>query len=108
MDDPPPPKEVKTRRHGTEYTRLVPARRVTWRCEWCGEEYTEWRYPGPQPRYCETNRQVDRHGAPRRCRLEAESALAGARQQRKRDADTRPRRPVGRPAKASSTANIKN
>lgn len=95
MDEEAPTKTVHTK-HGSHVIR---AKRITWRCEWCGEEYTEWRYPGARPRYCETSRQLDRHGAPRRCRLEAESALAGASHKRKRDASTEPRRPVGRPRK---------
>jgi hypothetical protein len=32
--------------------RLVGKREVTFTCERCGNQVTEWRYPGPVPQYC--------------------------------------------------------
>ncbi len=83
--EPLPPKVVTTARG---YTRVVQARVVEFRCEWCSEEQQVWQYPGPAPRYC----------AP--CRAEAQQAMNTARQREKRQRDeagVRWRRPVGRP-----------
>lgn len=67
-------------------------RQVTYRCEWCREDRTELRMPGPLPRYCSDA-----------CRHEAQNALAAGRMHRKRardagkDPEFEPRRPRGRP-----------
>ena len=92
-NEEPPPKVI-TMPGG--YTRTAHARLVTWRCEWCtacdGCETTEWRYPGPLPRYhdlCPVCGQA--------CKREAQNSLAAGGMRRKRAADNRRRRPVGRP-----------
>lgn len=36
----------------TAIIRSRPKRAVTFCCEWCGDEVTEERPPGPRPRYC--------------------------------------------------------
>ena len=64
-------------------------RPVTFVCEWCGQERTEDRPPGPTPRYC------------RGCFVEAHRGM-NARKMREyrarlRAADPQARRPVGRP-----------
>ncbi len=69
-----------------------PTRPVTYRCEWCGQERTEARAPGPPPRYCPE------------CKHEAQNALAAGRMRRRRvrlagrDSEG-PRMPRGRPPK---------
>ena len=82
----PDASEAKTLRN----KRTITPRPVTFRCEWCGEESTELRYPGPVPRY---------HAG---CKHEAQNALAAGRVRRMRAAarDGQIRRPVGRPRKA--------
>lgn len=81
MLDEPPPKVIPTARG----PRTIRARRVAWRCEWCSTEHTDWRWPGPVPRYCDE------------CRQPAQNAMAAGQQRRKRATDTRRKRPVGRP-----------
>jgi hypothetical protein len=44
-------------------------RPVTYRCEWCGQESTELRYPGPPPHY---------HAA---CKTPAQNSIARNRMQ---------------------------
>ena len=66
-------------------------REVTYICEWCSEERTELRPPGPQPRYCSTV-----------CRHEAQNALAKGRMRRLRERQAAQvpwwtKRPRGRP-----------
>ncbi len=53
--------------------RTIKQRPITFRCEWCGEEHTQLRYPGPTPRYCSEA-----------CKREAQNALAAARMRRRR------------------------
>ncbi len=85
---PLPPKQIPGK-GGT--LRTVHARPVTWRCEWCSQETTDWRYPGPLPRY---------HDA---CRQDAQNSLAAGAARRKRQAEReahpwgrrRPGRPPG-------------
>ena len=48
-------------------------RPVTFTCEWCGEEKTEDRPPGPVPRYCAG------------CKAEAQRALYRGRVRRHRE-----------------------
>ncbi len=55
--------------------RTIRSRPVTYRCEWCGEEKTEERYPGPAPKYCSEA-----------CKHEAQNALAAARMRKRRSA----------------------
>ncbi len=62
-----------------EQQRTITTRAVTFRCEWCGEEHTQQRYPGPRPRYCSDQ-----------CKKDAQNALAAARMRRHRD--RKPRR----------------
>lgn len=101
ISDPPPPKVITTARG---YTRTVHARLVTWRCEWCtacdGCEVTEWRYPGPLPRYHDPVCP----GCGQACKREAQNALAAGLMRRRRQAeeDRAPyarRRGPGRPRK---------
>jgi len=83
----PPPKSITARGR----TRIVQARLVEWRCEWCSQERTTWQYPGPPPRYCPE------------CKEEAQQAMNTARQREKRQRQleanpwgrARPGRPVG-------------
>ncbi len=69
---------------------VMPTRKprpVTFTCEWCSEEKTEDRPPGPVPRYCAE------------CKAEAQRALNRGRVRRHRaaqvDAWGRRRRPKG-------------
>lgn len=55
-------------------TRTISTRPVIYRCDWCGEEQTEERYPGPTPRYCSAA-----------CKREAQNTLAAARMRRHRE-----------------------
>ncbi len=55
------------------HTRTLSKRDVTFRCEWCGEEHTQRRYPGPPPRYCSDA-----------CKKEAQNTLAATRMRRHR------------------------
>ena len=34
------------------HRRTITQREMTYRCEWCSLVCTEFRYPGPLPRYC--------------------------------------------------------
>jgi hypothetical protein len=56
------------------YTRTIKERPVTFRCEWCSNEGTEMRLPGPAPRY---------HTE---CKQEAQNSLAKNRMKRMREA----------------------
>ena len=66
-------------------------RPVTYTCEWCGEEGTEMRPPGPKPRY---------HP---QCYAEAHRGMNARRmreyRKRKEAANPQTKRPVGRPRK---------
>ena len=55
------------------HARTLTRRDVTFRCEWCGEEHTQRRYPGPPPRYCSDA-----------CKKDAQNTLAAARMRRHR------------------------
>lgn len=74
------------------------ARLVHWSCQWCtdcaGCEVTEWRFPGPLPRYHERCAVCGQE-----CKRLAQRSMNAARQAERRAADTRRRRPVGRPRK---------
>jgi hypothetical protein len=82
------------------HSRTVRARLVSWRCEWCtscdGCEVTEWRYPGPLPRYHEVCPVCGQH-----CKKEAQNSMAAGLMRRRRLAELESsrvrRRPVGRP-----------
>ncbi len=51
------------------HRRTLTERAVTYRCEWCSQERTELRYPGPSPRYClECKQQAQNSMAARRMR----------------------------------------
>ncbi len=56
-----------------QLTRTITERPVTYTCEWCSQERTETRYPGPKPRYCPE------------CKTEAQNALAAGRMRRMRE-----------------------
>lgn len=73
------PKLITTHRG---YTRTVKPRLVTWSCQWCGAEHTEYRYPGPAPRYCDE------------CRQPAQNAQARETMQRRRHPDQAPTCPT--------------
>lgn len=45
-------KEARERGQGVAYRRVISLRSVTVTCATCGQEETQERYPGPQPRYC--------------------------------------------------------
>ncbi len=97
-NEPPPPQVITSTRNGRTYTRTITARLICWRCEWCGAEHEDWRYPGPPPRYCEERPLGKRHS----CKQDAQNALAAGQARRKRQAaqaaePSTYRRPVGRP-----------
>jgi len=51
-DQPPPPQPQQRSIGIAQHRRTIKQREVTYRCEWCSQERTEFRYPGPLPRYC--------------------------------------------------------
>jgi hypothetical protein len=55
------------------HTRTLRERLVTFRCEWCSNQGTEMRLPGPPPRY---------HAE---CKQEAQNAIAKGRMKRMRE-----------------------
>jgi len=55
------------------HCRTLTARAVTYRCEWCSQERTELRYPGPSPRYCPG------------CKLQAQNSMAARRMRAMRE-----------------------
>jgi hypothetical protein len=71
----------KTIQVGT-HTRTLKQRAVTYTCEfpYCGRTVTEFRYPGPTPRYCPACKQTWE-----RWRREEDRAAAAARMRRLRD-----------------------
>lgn len=73
------------------YERTIKERPVTFTCEWCYQESTELRYPGPKPTYHEV------------CKAEAQRAASAARMKKmreKRAEQNPPRRGPGRPRKS--------
>ncbi len=64
------------------YTRTLKQREVTYTCQfpYCGQTVTEYRYPGPTPRYCPECKQKQE-----RWRREDDRDAAAARMRRLRD-----------------------